>query len=91
MQTSKVRLVMKRLRDVKPGDLYVGRQNWTNFTKVRRVIGVHESAKKPGKLSLVYDIESGSPYGKVRRWPDFYVIIVKDELREQRNATSLTC
>lgn len=70
---------MKRLRDVKQGDLYVGRQNWTSFTKVRKVIDVHPSAKRPGKLSLVYDIESHNNYGKVRRWPDFYVIVVKQE------------
>lgn len=86
MPTSKVRLVMKRLRDVKPGDLYVGRMDWQNFTKVRKVIDVRPSAKRPGKLSLVYDIESHNNYGKVRRWPDFYVIVVKDELREQRDA-----
>lgn len=75
----KVKLVMKRLRDVKPGDVYVGRSGWRSVSSAREVLEVRPSFKKPGKMSLVYRLDGAAQnYGKVRRWPDFYVICLKD-------------
>lgn len=75
----KVKLVMKRLRDVQPGDVYVGRGNWGKLSSLREVLEVRPSHKKPGKMSLVYKLDgSAQNYGKVRRWPDFYALVLKD-------------
>lgn len=77
----KIKLVMKRLRDVRPGDVYVGRGGWQRLNSMRVVKEVRPSFKKPGKISLVYQLDGAAQnYGKVRRWPDFYVICLKEEL-----------
>lgn len=76
---AKTRLIMKRLRDVKPGDVMVGRMNWMTMDNPRPIIAVHPSKSKPGKLSLVYRIDSHRNEGRIRRWPDFYVICIKPE------------
>ena len=77
----KVRLVMKRLRDVKPGDIMVGRMEWQTLGAVRRIIGVRESTSRPGKLRLGYELDQrgGWHEGRIYRWPDFYVICVKQD------------
>lgn len=75
----KARLVMRRLRDVQPGDLIVGRQNWQTLQSCRKVEAVYQSTSKPGKLVLAYEIPSGPGTGKVRRWPDFYVLVMTNE------------
>lgn len=74
----KTRLIMKRLRDVVPGDIYVGRSNWQHMGSPKMIVGVRESTKKPGKLTLLYLLEGmAREVGGIRRWPDFYVIVVK--------------
>lgn len=77
----KPRLVMKRLRDVKPCDWMVGRTHWQVLGTVRLITGVRESTSKPGKLRLAYalDERGGWPEGRIYRWPDFYVICVKQD------------
>lgn len=77
----KVRLVMKRLRDVKPGDVMVGRQEWQTLGSIRPITGVRPSTSRPGKLRLSYTLpqRGGWPDGRVYRWPDFYVICVKQD------------
>lgn len=76
----KVRLVMKRLRDVKPGDIMIGKMHWTTLGALRPITGVRESTSRPGKLRLSYHL-SEQPWkeGRIYRWPDFYVICVKQE------------
>lgn len=74
----KVQLVMRRLYDVQPGDIIVGRQNWQTLQSCRKVVAVYPSTSKPGKLVLAYEISSSPGTGKVRRWPNFYVLVWKD-------------
>lgn len=76
----KPRLVMKRLRDVKPGDIMIGKMHWTTLGALRPITGVRESTSRPGKLRLSYHL-SEQPWkeGRIYRWPDFYVICVKQD------------
>lgn len=74
----KTRLIMKRLDDVVPGDIMVGRQKWHQLQSYRKIVGVRPSAMCPGKLTLIYALAgNGMQVGAIRRWPDFYVIVVK--------------
>ena len=75
----KPRLVMKRLCNVKRGDIMVGRMDWQTLGAVHRITSVRESTSRPGKLRLDYALENrfGGRGGRVYRWPDFYVICVK--------------
>lgn len=77
----KTRLVMRRLRDVKPGDIMVGRMEWTTLGALRPITGVRESTSRPRKLRLSYALDDrfGAREGRIYRWPDFYVICVKQE------------
>lgn len=76
----KPRLVMKRLRDVKPGDIMIGRMDWQTLGAVRPITGVRESTSRPGKLRLSYHPgEQPWKEGRIYRWPDFYVICVKQD------------
>jgi hypothetical protein len=71
---------MKRLRDVEPGDYYVGRGNWQHLTTVRKITNVRPSHKSPGKLVFEYELDGMTTRrGKMRRWPNFYVICIKPE------------
>lgn len=76
----KTRLVMKRLRDVKTGDIMIGRMDWQTLGAVRPITRVRESTSRPGKLRLSYSLsERPCSEGRIYRWPDFYVICVKQE------------
>ena len=78
--SEKTRLVMKRLRDVKPGDIMIGKMHWTTLGALRPITGVRESTSRPGKLRLSYHLnERPWKEGRVYRWPDFYVICVKQD------------
>ena len=78
---TKTRLIMKRLRDVRPGDVFVGRGGWQHLTTVRKITNVRPSYKRPGKLVFEYDLDgnTGGQKGQMRRWPNFYVICIKPE------------
>lgn len=74
----KTKLVMKRISDVQPGDLMVGRDGWKTLDSVRTIRRVRESHKIKGKIVLEYSLdERPSVIGKIRRWPNFYVICIK--------------
>ena len=74
----KTRLVMKRISDVQPGDLMVGRDGWKTLESIRPVVRVRYSKNTKGKIVLEYALyDRPSVIGKIRRWPNFYVICVK--------------
>ena len=74
----KTRLVMKRISDVQPGDLMVGRDGWKTLESIRPVVRVRNSKTIKGKVVLEYALyDRPNIIGKIRRWSDFYVICVK--------------
>lgn len=86
----KVRLTMCRVRDLIPGDLIVGRVGGS----IKKVTGVYTDAQtgdrgQKWRVDFVLDNPNWNREGHDFRYPDFYYLIVKDELREQRHATSL--
>ncbi|WP_324271115.1 hypothetical protein SOP91_00195 (plasmid) [Enterobacter hormaechei] len=81
----KVRLTMRRVRDLKPGDLIVGRVGGA----IKKVIGVYPDASNRGHLGhtgemkwrvdFVLDNPNWNREGHDFRYPDFYYLIVKQE------------
>lgn len=81
----KVRLTMRRVRDLKPGDLIVGRVGGS----IKKVIGVYPDASNRGclghegkmkwRVDFVLDNPNWNREGHDFRYPDFYYLIVKGE------------
>ena len=76
----KTRLVMKRISDVQPGDLMVGRDGWKTLESIRPIIRVTKPFGYGNKITLEYALyDRPNVIGKIRRWPDFYIICIKSE------------
>lgn len=74
----KTRLVMKRISEVQPGDIMVGREGWKTLESIRPVIRITKPFGYGSKITLEYKLEDRpNIIGKIRRWPNFYVICVK--------------
>lgn len=76
----KVRLTMRRVRDLKPGDLIVGRVGGA----IKKVTGVYTDAQtgdrgKKWRVDFVQDNPNWNREGHDFRYPDFYYLIVKGE------------
>lgn len=85
----KVRLTMRRVRDLQPGDLIVGRVGGS----IKKVTGVYTDAQtgdrgQKWRVDFVLDNPNWNREGHDFRYPDFYYLIVK---QESGHATSLTC
>lgn len=83
----KVRLTMRRVRDLKPGDLIVGRVGGS----IKVVTGVYTDAQtgdrgKKWRVDFALDNPNWNREGHDFRYPDFYYLIVK---QEDFHATSL--
>lgn len=84
----KVRLTMRRVRDLKPGDLIVGRVGGS----IKKVIGVYPDASNRGylghegamkwRVDFVLDNPNWNREGHDFRYPDFYYLVVKGDDHE---------
>lgn len=69
---------MKRISEIKPGDIMVGRDGWKTLDSIRQVVRVRKSKSKEGKVVLEYSLEDRpNVIGKIRRSPSFYVTCFK--------------